>query len=404
MAEPAKQELEMERYIVVRRPKGRIHDVRSRSGTRDTAKPAVPTVTVESLSNDDATKAAEDDSVEEIAHVMPTSLIAPQDSGEVSQASGDNWAVAAVGAEQTKFSGAGVSVAILDSGIDKNHPAFAGMNIVSQDFTGEGDEDLRGHGTHCAGIVFGRDVNGGRIGIARGITTAFSVKVLRKDGSGDTGMLIEGLQWATRRKVDIASLSLGLDFPGMVAERIRKGWPEELAISQGLVAYRANLRVFDTLMSFLKANTGLGQAPLIVAAAGNQSRRHERADFRIGTSLPAAAADVISVGAVGRDGEQYRIADFSNAWPVLCAPGVGIVSAWPGGTLRSSNGTSMAGPVVCGVAALWLEKLRKSGRRVDPTGLGARLRASATRKGLPDPFDPTDYGEGMVMAPTDETA
>jgi subtilisin family serine protease len=333
---------------------------------------------------------------------MPTRLITPQDNGEVTEGSGGNWAIAAVGADKTKFTGAGVSVAILDSGIDRNHPAFAGMNIVPKDFTGEGDEDTRGHGTHCAGIVFGRDVGGARIGVARGITTAFSVKVLKKDGSGDTGMLIEGLQWAARRKVDIASMSLGLDFPGMVADRIRKGWPEELAISQGLVAYRANLRIFDALMNLLKTQGGLSTAPLIIAAAGNQSRRRERSDFRIGLSLPAAALDVISVGAVSREGDHYRIADFSNAWPVLCAPGVDIVSAWPGGTLRSSNGTSMAGPVVCGVAALWLEKLRKSGRRVDATGLAARLRSSATRSGLLDPFDPADYGEGMVAAPTDD--
>lgn len=394
----------MDRYIIVRRPKGRSHDARARSGTREAAVSAGPVVTVENLSSEDASEAGKDDSVQDIAEVMPTSLIAPQDNGEVSAVAGGNWGIAAVGADKTKLTGAGVSVAILDSGIDRKHPAFAGMNIVPQDFTGEGDEDGRGHGTHCAGIVFGRDVDGVRIGVARGITTAFSVKVLRKDGSGDTGMLIEGLQWAARRKVDIASMSLGLDFPGMVADRIRKGWPEELAVSQGLVAYRANLRIFDSVMNLLKAQGGSSAAPLIVAAAGNQSRRHERSDFRIGSSLPAAAVDVISVGAVGRDGDGYRIADFSNAWPVLCAPGVGIVSAWPGGTLKSSNGTSMAGPVVCGVAALWLEKLRKSGRRVDPTGLGARLRASATSNGLRDPFDPADYGEGMVVAPTDEVA
>ena len=392
----------MDRYIIVRRPRGRPHDLRSRSGTRDATGPAGSVLSVESLSKEAASEVGKDDSVQDIVPVMPTSLITPQDNGEVSEVSGGNWGIAAVGADKTKFTGAGVSVAILDSGIDTSHPAFAGMNIVTQDFTGEGDEDLRGHGTHCAGIVFGRDVGGARIGVARGITTAFSLKVLRKDGSGDTGMLVDGLQWAARRKVDIASVSLGLDFPGMVADRIRKGWPEELAVSQGLVAYRANLRVFDSVMNLLKASGGLGGAPLIVAASGNQSRRRERSDFRIGLSLPAAALDVISVGAVARDGDRYRIADFSNAWPVLCAPGVGIVSAWPGGTLRSSNGTSMAGPVACGVAALWLEKLRKSGRRVDSTGLGARLRSSATRDGLQDPFDPADYGEGMVVAPTDD--
>lgn len=390
----------MDRYIIVRRPAERNLDVGKRAG-RDPGAGSRPIVSIENLSAREASEASRDDMVQEVAPIMPTVEIAPQDNGVAPAVSGGNWGIAAVGADKTKFSGAGVSVAVLDTGVDTGHPAFDGVKIDPKDFTGDGDKDVRGHGTHCAGIIFGHDVDGERIGVARGITTALTGKVLRDDGRGDSGMLVEALQWAAARKVDIVCISLGFDFAGMIAGRIRDGWPEELAASQCLVAYRANLRVFDAITSLLKAQAGVGSAPLIVAAAGNQSRRRVRADFRIGVSLPAAAMDVISVGAVGRDMDRYRVADFSNAAPTLCAPGVDIVSAWPGGTLHSASGTSMACPFVCGVAALCLEKLRKSGRRVDAAGLAARLRSGATTRSLGEEFDPVDFGEGMVLAPTD---
>lgn len=360
------------------------------------------TIGIESLSDREVSDVLRDDSVRDIAPIMPTVQIIPQADGPVSEVSEENWGISAIGADKTKYRGAGVSVAVLDSGVDFNHSAFAGIKSEIRDFSGDGERDARGHGTHCAGIIFGRDVAGKRIGVAPGVSRALSAKVLRDDGRGDSGMLVEALQWAAARRADIVCLSLGFDFAGMIASRIRNGWPEELAASQSLVAYRANLRIFDAITGLLKAQAATGNVPLIVAAAGNQSRRSERRDFRIGVSLPAAAADVMSVGAIGRDGERYRIADFSNAGPTVCAPGVDIMSTWPGDGFRTSSGTSTACPFVCGLAALWLEKLRKSGRKVDPSGLAARLRSATTTGGLGADYDPMDFGEGMVLAPTDD--
>jgi subtilisin family serine protease len=101
---------------------------------------------------------------------MPTALIKPL---EVAGAAATGaWGIAAVKADTSNFTGDGVVVAVLDTGIDKSHPAFAGVTIVEQDFSGSGNGDRQGHGTHCAGTIFGRDVSGTRIGIARGVRAA----------------------------------------------------------------------------------------------------------------------------------------------------------------------------------------------------------------------------------------
>jgi subtilisin family serine protease len=73
------------------------------------------------------------------------------------------WGVRAIRADMSPYSGEGVIVAVLDTGIDAAHPAFAGMELVQRDFTGAGNGDVHGHGTHCAGTIFGRDVDGLRV-------------------------------------------------------------------------------------------------------------------------------------------------------------------------------------------------------------------------------------------------
>ncbi len=92
------------------------------------------------------------------------------------------WGVRAVGAEVSDFTGSGVTVAILDKGIDQIHRASSGVRIVAENFTKEVDHDEHGHGTHCAGTVFGRTTGGCRIGVAPGVETGLIGKVLGKDG------------------------------------------------------------------------------------------------------------------------------------------------------------------------------------------------------------------------------
>jgi subtilisin family serine protease len=324
---------------------------------------------------------------------MPTSLIEPFATPEI--AGGDAWGLTAVGAHASSHDGRGARVAVLDTGIDANHPAFLGIALTQRDFTGMGDGDRHGHGTHCAGTIVGRDV-GQRIGVARGVTTLIVGKVLDDHGRGSTMGALFGLQWAAASGAHVVSMSLGFDTLGLVERLIADGWPEKLAVSVGLEAYRKNIRLFDAQLALFQAQRDFGFDPLVIAAAGNESRRQIETRFRIAASLPAAAAGVVSVGALGRTPAGLQVADFSNTLPTLAAPGVNIVSAWPGGDLKALNGTSMAGPHVAGVAALWWQAL---GTDANAQTVTERLIGSATHAGFAAGYDHTDVGRGIVQAP-----
>jgi len=130
--------------------------------------PSEPRVDVEELSKEDVRQVARDPQVRALAPIMPTRLVEPAEVSDAA-ASTTAWGVTAVGADTSDRTGTGVDVAILDTGIDAGHPAFAGVTLVQEDFTGSGNGDRKGHGTHCAGTILGRDVDGTRIGVARGV-------------------------------------------------------------------------------------------------------------------------------------------------------------------------------------------------------------------------------------------
>lgn len=357
-----------------------------------------PQISTEDLSARDVRDVARAPEVMGLAPVMPTRLVEPVEMpGQAAATS--TWGVSAVGADESQFTGAGVRPAVLDTGIEATHPAFEGVALEQRDFTGSGNGDRQGHGTHVAGTIFGRDVDGLRIGVARGVTSALIGKVLGDDGSGDSDMIFRAIQWAVNSNADIISMSLGFDFPGFVERLVESGLPIDLATSIALEGYRGNLRVLDSLMAMIQAQAAFGREVLVVAAAGNESRRNENPDFEIAVSIPAAAEGVISVGALGETPQGLTVAFFSNTLPQVSAPGVGVISAALGGGTRALNGTSMACPHVSGVAALWWEAVRQMPIPATARNVTSKLFASARADAFGANVDIADRGAGLVRAP-----
>ncbi|MFB9995281.1 S8 family serine peptidase [Deinococcus oregonensis] len=366
-----------------------------------------PRVTVEQLDRRDLPDLAHESSVRAIAPSVPLRLIRPVERRDVAPSSAEPnavpqaWGVAAVGADSSSYTGAGAVVAVLDTGIDDAHPTFAGVELVQQDFSGDGNGDTEGHGTHCAGTIFGRDVNGTRIGVARGVGRALIGKVLGEQG-GSSEAIARAIVWAVQEGAHVISMSLGIDFPGLVDRLIKQGYPAPLATSVALEGYRANVKMFEAL-AYIAQHWGAEERPvLLVAAAGNESERDQNKDWEVSVSPPAVSTGFLSVAALGQAAGGLVVAPFSNTNANVAAPGLNIVSARAGGgstnPLISMSGTSMATPHVAGITALWAEKLMAA-NQLSLLQLGTRVAGSATFAGLAPGTDPADVGLGLVRAP-----
>ncbi|WNB87280.1 S8 family serine peptidase [Cellulomonas sp. ATA003] len=376
--------------------------------------PAAPELELAELDKAELRDVARAPDVRAVAPVIPVKLVFPVGARAAGDAaggdaagaadaragSGPTWGVRAVGADRSTRTGAGVTVAVLDTGIDAQHPAFAGVDLVQEDFSGTGIGDVQGHGTHCAGTIFGRDVDGTRIGVAPGVSRALIGKVLADDGSGTSDMIFRGIQWAVQQGASVVSMSIGFDFPGLVTQLTDNGWPVDLATSAALEGYRANLRMFDALMQMVQAQAAFTSGSILVAAAGNESKRDVDPSYEIAVSIPAAGQGVVSVGALGQNGSALSIAPFSNTFPLVAAPGVDVLSAQAGGQgLVSLNGTSMATPHVAGVLALWWEEIAASMLPLTASTVLTRMLANARLDALASDVDVADRGQGLVQAP-----
>lgn len=363
-----------------------------------------PTVRTEKMTAAEAAEEARSPRVAATLVEMPLCLIEPaRRTGEANPSGEPPWGIQDIGATGAAFSGKGVTVAVLDTGIDRDHEAFQAHSktLLACNFTQEGSEgdvtDHDGHGTHCAGTIVGGEVGGLRIGVAPDVSKVLIGKVIGKNSGGDTKTLVRALHWSILNGADVISMSLGMDFAAFF-DRLIKVYrlPSRRAAAIALEAYRMNLDMFNKLSASIVGTPGLVDGALVVGAAGNES---EMPGYTIPASIPSSAVDFVSVAALSRPvGGRYELAPFSNVGAKLGAPGVGIVSAKPGGGLATMDGTSMAAPHVAGAACLWIEKLHAEDGGATTAALIERLNKSAAS--LPPEIGSEMVRWGRVQVPT----
>lgn len=416
--------MNQERYIVLQdmNAERRAARLKTRGGSLDDAMQDSPpdlSVISDALSLNQADDLTQDPNTLGVARVMPLQLVQPAVQPEVQSegqpapsntqsqhtaiSDGISWGLDAVGVSQSPFTGEGVTVAVLDTGIDADHPAFrdAALTIEQRNFTHESDDDVLGHGTHCAAILFGRpwEYLGNRYhsGVASGVNRALVGKVIG-EGAG-TDALIEAVTWAHREGANVISLSLGYDHAGQLAGLCQR-YPKPKAASELLAIYLENVRLFDTLLQHISVPIQGKTTPLVIAAAGNESDAQGASPYRISVASPASSVDVLAVGAVGRDANgRYSVAPFSNTHVDLVAPGVDIPSAAPGDAVVSLSGTSVACPHAAGIAALHWQRLSAMGLPQSATVARGFITAGAERQLISDGVSSQDVGVGLVQAP-----
>ena len=386
-----------EKLIVLRRGGALSRDV-FRGPSFESAAPPEVKVEIEEVERREIPAITRNADVAAVAPPMPMKLIAPLDAHAATPAEATDiaWGVRAVKADTSSFTGDGIVVAVLDTGIDPAHPAFEGVELLRRNFTDESDDDEHGHGTHCAGTIFGRKVGSTRIGVAPGVKRALIGKVLG-EGGGSSEQIVSAIQWAVENGANVISMSLGIDFPGFVDLLVnQQGLNINPATSIALEQYRANVNLFSALAASVEAQGAFGQGAVIVAASGNESNRPS---FEIAVAPPAAGTGVLAVGALQEGATGFSVASFSNNQVDVSAPGVAVISAKLGGGLVAKSGTSMATPHVAGVAALWAQKLKQETGGVESPTLLAQLVAKAVTAPLQPGFEEDDVGTGIVQAP-----
>lgn len=278
------------------------------------------------------------------------------------------WGLQRTRVDTSRYTGAGIRVAVLDTGLDLEHPDFANRSIQSKSFiAGETAQDGNGHGTHCIGTACGwQGPTSPRYGIAYECEI-YAGKVLSDAGAGADGGILAGINWAIANGCSVISLSLGA--------RVQPG--------------QSFSRVYEQV-----GKRSLRRGTLIIAAAGNDSWRDNNIIQPV--SHPANCPAIMAIGALN---ENLQVAQFSNGGLNprggqidLVAPGVDVLSTWPMPTrYYSISGTSMATPHVSGIAALYAQATGAKGNE-----LWAELVQNAQRL----PLASRDVGSGLVQAIT----
>lgn len=218
-----------------------------------------------------------------------------------------------------------VIVAVLDTGVDTDHPDLvANLKLPGQDVVnGDSDpNDGQGHGTHVAGIIAAVTNNNTGVAGVSWYSKILPVKVMNDDveASGSVAQVVAGIEWAVSQNADVLNLSLGDP------------------------AYSSTLQ--------LAVDNARANGCVVIAAAGNKGTTEK--------NYPAACNGVIAVGATDSNDNRASFSNYGD-WITVVAPGTGIWSTYPNHShsrypstynYASLNGTSMATPFVSGVAAL----------------------------------------------------
>jgi len=264
----------------------------------------------------------------------------------------------------TMTTGSTIRVAIIDTGIDLDHPDLqdnikGNVNLIKPRKSGN---DNNGHGTHMAGIVAGVDNDIGVIGTGPDISL-YAVKVLNKKGIGWLSDLIDALNWCINNKMQVINMSFGSPADNQ---------------------------------SFHDAIIKVNQAGIVqVASAGNDG------EFDGEIMYPAKYPETIAVSAIDR---YNNFASFSSYGPEidLAAPGVNIKSTYKNRSYKRLDGTSMSAAHVTGTVALILTTYPPGGYDIDsdetwdPQEIKIKLKETAENLGLP----PHQQGAGLVRADT----
>ncbi len=265
-----------------------------------------------------------------------------------------------------------VQVAILDTGIDLDHPDLVSNIKWTVDATGgRSADDKNGHGTHVAGTIGAVRDGNGVVGMYANVEI-YAIKVLGNGGRGDWSDLVTGIYLACQGPDGIEGTADDAD-----------------VISMSLGASSAPTEVHDAIIHAY--NMGI----VLVAAAGNEGDGDPSTEE---ISYPAAYAEVIAVGATNKDD---AVASFSNtgSYVEVTAPGVGIYSTYKGGGYDTLSGTSMACPHVAGLVALIIAINGKMPvGTFDDTGtntIRGYLHSTALDLG-PSGWDPA-YGYGLIQ-------
>jgi subtilisin family serine protease len=215
--------------------------------------------------------------------------------------------------------GKGVTVAVIDTGCDIDHPDIKNNIVQGKNFIEKDKDpiDRNGHGTHVAGTIAAENNGIGMVGVAPD-AKIMPVKALKDDGSGDIQTVVSAILWSVDNNADLITMSLGSPNPHPDLE--------------SAINYAASKGV------------------IIFCAAGNSG---EQTDIM----YPAKFNHTIAIGAIDKDLKRTEFTCSGETLDFL-APGHEILSCVPGGNYASMSGTSMSNPFAVGCAALFLSYAR----------------------------------------------